>query len=259
MVSGQIPSSVLPAFLLRPKMQESMKAVWGAQMSALLDQGMAQAQQEQALTAVISQALALGLGGPELDAVIQLRSHTRAMSLQLLGQLRSIADAADRAERQVAIQAPPGLELPEREITKAVEELVGDPHEMLFQPLSTVLKEIVYKGQSKFIVLREVDKLGCNAYQCLQDYFSNYGRAVSIILSHPMKDSFIVAQGRLHHRSGSLAFVQMHSPSAVSRILAMGPMQTINGCQVFMEKFERPHNSSRRAKCPKPVRESFCL
>lgn len=118
---------------------------------------------------------------------------------------------------------------------------VGAPHSSTrpVQTLSTSLQLLADEDPDCLFIVRRISKLGFKACRKLKQHFSAYGTVVRVLVAHSTVRQHGDPQCNSRRRPSSLGFVHMASAGAVSKVLAEGDEQEIDGCLIRVQCFRR--------------------
>lgn len=88
-------------------------------------------------------------------------------------------------------------------------------------------------------IARRVSGMGFQSQDILARHFGEYGKVLQVLVAHSKVKPFRRPGAQSRIRPGSLGFIVMADPQSVERILAVGMEQTVCGCRISVEPFEK--------------------
>jgi hypothetical protein len=101
-------------------------------------------------------------------------------------------------------------------------------------------------------IVRRINKLGFKAVRTLKRHFSAHGQVAKVLLAHSTVRQHGDPSCHARRRPSSLGFVQMANAEAVSKVLAFGAEQEVDGVMIRVQSFER----QRISECEKEDNEA---
>lgn len=120
------------------------------------------------------------------------------------------------------------------------------------QTLSTSLQLLSNEDPDCLFIVRRINKLGFKAVRTLKRHFSSQGPVAKVLLAHSTVRQHGDPTCHARRRPSSLGFVQMGSAEAVSKVLALGAEQEVDGVLIRVQCFER----QRITECEKEENEA---
>lgn len=120
------------------------------------------------------------------------------------------------------------------------------------QTLSTSLQLLSNEDPDCLFIVRRINKLGFKAVRTLKRHFSAHGQVAKVLLAHSTVRQHGDPSCHARRRPSSLGFVQMANAEAVSKVLAFGAEQEVDGVLIRVQSFER----QRISECEKEDNEA---
>lgn len=107
--------------------------------------------------------------------------------------------------------------------------------------LRSYLQQLQAEDPRCVFIVRRINKLGFRSKSALRAYYSQYGEVTRVLVPHSRVRPLVgPGDTQVRIRPGNLGLIVMRSPDSVSRILAEGPEQSVNGIGIQVNVFEQP-------------------
>jgi hypothetical protein len=128
---------------------------------------------------------------------------------------------------KVAIDAPPGLEIPKTDDATTPTEQMSAFFQGDGNSLRSDLEKIKMQTPGCALLIRKIKPLGFESPECLRAHCEKFGKVAEVLVSHCVtKPSLKRAKGRV--RPAALGFVVMASPEDADKVIAQGEQQIIH-------------------------------
>jgi len=113
------------------------------------------------------------------------------------------------------------------------------------QTLGMYLSELQGEDPRCVFIARKVNAMGFRSQELLAAHYARYGEVSRVLVAHSKVKPFRSSGSKPRIRPGSLGFIVMKGSSSVEAILAAGNKQTVAGCEITLEPFERTNTKHR--------------
>merc|ERR1719498_1930584 len=110
--------------------------------------------------------------------------------------------------------------------------------------LSSHLMEVSTEDPACVFVVRQIHKLGFQSREKIFQHYSQFGKVLRVLVADKRVKAFPGANGQRKTRPGGLGLIVMRSGASVSKILALGSEQCIDGHNVVIQAYEGPRTSN---------------
>jgi len=106
--------------------------------------------------------------------------------------------------------------------------------------LATHLKELEVEDTSCIVHVRQIHRLGFRSPELLHEYCSRFGpvKRVAVSNAHEKLENVPPPPFPVRVRPSGIGFIVMERPEDAAEVVAAGEIQTVNGCQIRVRKFE---------------------
>jgi len=106
--------------------------------------------------------------------------------------------------------------------------------------LQTILSELQKEDPRCIFVVRKVNRLGFRSAEIVTEFFKTYGIVVRVLVAHSkVKPDKQLSGTEVSLRPGSLGFVVTKTPEVAQKILALGPVITVQGAPIRLQTFSQ--------------------